>query len=407
MAEPELSEPGAGVTVTGVGVLTPAGRGVDPLWRTLSAGGALPSRIEHFDTTQAGTHLAHFVPREPGLPEPGHPDRMAALATAAVTDALADAGAPGTGTALLVATTDETGAEVSARWDGWRSSGTTPAGVPLEERVATDCGLTGQVITVATTSAAGCVALGVARRMITSGRVGRVVVCGVDVITEAGFYGLAALRTLSPHGCRPFSADRSGIRISEAAAALVIETDAPEKGRIRGRLEGVAANNLAAQPARPEAEGVAAAVRGALRQAGRLPAEVDYVNAHAAGTRHGDAAELSALHEVFGDRLLRDLPVVSSKAAIGHCQGAAGVVEAVVSLATLERGQVLPTLGLASVDPRWREYNLGQRPPGRPPEVAVSVSCGLGGVNAAVVLGAARARPSGSDAWREADAHAG
>ncbi|WP_225827703.1 beta-ketoacyl synthase N-terminal-like domain-containing protein [Streptomyces naphthomycinicus] len=396
---------GAGVAVTGVGVLTPAGRGIAPLWRTLSAGGARPLPIEHFDTAQAGTGLAHFVPHEPGLPGPGHPERMSALATAAVTDALADAGARGEGTALILATTDETGAEVSGRWDGWQTGGTTPRGVPLEERVAAACGLTGQVITVATTSAAGCVALGVARRMITSGRVRRVVVCGVDVITEAGFYGLAALRTLSPHGCRPFSADRSGIRISEAAAALVIEPDTPEGGRARGRLEGVAANNLAAQPARPEAEGVAAAVRGALRQAGRRPAEVDYVNAHAAGTRHGDAAELTALWEVFGDRLLRDLPVVSSKAAIGHCQGAAGVVEAVVSLATLERGEVLPTLGLDSVDPAWREHNLGGRRPGRPPEVAVSVSCGLGGVNAAVVLGADRTGPDSAGARREVAAH--
>lgn len=251
-----------------------------------------------------------------------------------------------------------------------------PGGAPFPD---------GPVVQVGNASAAGATALGVATDLLRDGVVERVVVCGVDTVTETAFHGLASLRTLNPRGCRPFSTRRAGIRISECGAAMVLERGTAETTSGYARLRGWGSSNEASQAARPDYEGVAKAVQRALADARTGADRLDYVNAHAAGTRHGDIAELRALDEVLGDRLPK-VPVVSTKAALGHCQGAAGTVEAIMTVLTLARGEVLPTLGLEDRDPRWDHLNLGDRAPEAPPSVGMTISCGLGGSNVAVVF---------------------
>ncbi|KAA6213155.1 beta-ketoacyl synthase [Streptomyces albofaciens JCM 4342] len=379
----------AAVAVTGLGVLSPGGAGVDALWRACGSGDVAFRTVGHFDVSRTGARLAGFVPDEaagPGAPPPGDPARLPYLVHRATREALADAEARTGGagrrarTALVLGSTDSGGCPSAAAWRAWRDgrspdpgAGWSPYAPPAWD---------GPVIQVGNASAAGAAALGVGADLLRGGVADRVLVCGVDTVTETAFQGLASLRTLSPGGCRPFTTRRSGIRISECAAALVLErtADAP-----LARLRGWGSSNEASQAARPDFEGVAKAVRRALEDAGARPTELDYVNAHAAGTRHGDVAELRALEEVLGGHLPR-IPVVSSKAALGHCQGAAGTVEAIVTVLTLMRGEVLPTLGLADRDPRWDHLNLGDKRPDRPPRTALTISCGLGGSNVAVVF---------------------
>lgn len=379
----------AAVAVTGLGVLSPGGAGVDALWRACESGAVGFRTVEHFDVSRTGARVAGFVPdeaTEPGAPPPGDPARLPYLVHRATGEALADAasrtGGPGrrVRTALVLGSTDSGGCPSAAAWRAWRDGHAPDAGSGWAPYAPP--GWEGPVVQVGNASAAGATALGVGADLLRDGVADRVVVCGVDTVTETAFQGLASLRTLSPGGCRPFTTRRSGIRISECAAAVVLEhgADAP-----LARLRGWGSSNEASQAARPDSEGVAKAVRRALADAGAEPAELDYVNAHAAGTRHGDVAELRALAEVVGDHLPR-IPVVSSKAALGHCQGAAGTVEAIVTVLTLMRGEVLPTLGLADRDPRWDHLNLGDAQPGRPPRTALTISCGLGGSNVAVVF---------------------
>ncbi|MGW2262218.1 beta-ketoacyl synthase N-terminal-like domain-containing protein [Streptomyces sp. NPDC001780] len=377
------------VAVTGLGVLSPGGRGTDALWRVCERGGAAFRTVEHFDVSRTGARVAGFVPDtgDADPPAPGQPGRLPYLLHRATSDALADAEAR-TGrrhvpTALVVGTTDSGGCPSAAAWRAWRDGRAPAADAGWPPYAAP--GWDGPVIQVGNASAAGATALGVGADLVRDGVAERVLVCGVDTVTETAFQGLASLRTLSPRGCRPFSARRSGIRVSECAAAVVLERTAPDA---HAHLRGWGSSNEARQAARPDVEGLAKAVRRALRDARTAPDELGYVNAHAAGTRHGDVAELHALAEVLGDHLPR-VPVVSSKAALGHCQGAAGTVEAIVTVLTLARGQVLPTLGLADRDPRWHHLNLGDQSPGSPPETGMTISCGLGGSNVAVVFGRA------------------
>ncbi|OKJ39037.1 beta-ketoacyl-[acyl-carrier-protein] synthase family protein [Streptomyces sp. CB01580] len=377
------------VVVTGLGVLSPGGAGLDALWRACGGGEVAFRPVEHFDVSRTGAHLVGLVPEEAtgrGAPPPGHPARLPYLLHRSTDEALNDAEAR-TGrarvgrTALVLGTTDSGGFPSAAAWRAWHEGRAPAAGAAWSPYAppAWD----GPVVQVGNASAAGATALGVGADLLRDGLADRVLVCGVDTITETAFQGLASLRTLSPGGCRPFAARRSGIRISECAATVVLERTAD---RPLAHLRGWGSSNEASQAARPDFEGVAKAMRRALADARTQPEEIGYVNAHAAGTRHGDVAELRALADVLGDRLPR-IPVVSSKAALGHCQGAAGTVEAIVTVLTLLRGEVLPTLGLQDRDPRWDHLNLGDEQPDRPPQAALTLSCGLGGSNVAVVFG--------------------
>ncbi|MCK1795261.1 beta-ketoacyl synthase [Streptomyces sp. XM4193] len=387
--------------VTGLGVLSPGGVGTEALWRVCRSGDGEFREVTHFDVSRTGTRVAGFVPEEPGAPVPGEAARLPYLLHRAVTSALADArertGARDVPTALVLGTTDSGGCPGTEVWRAWAEGNSTrldagwepwaPDGAPRgDHEGGPDASFPdGPVVQVGNASAAGATALGVATDLLRDGVVERVVVCGVDTVTETAFHGLASLRTLNPRGCRPFSTRRAGIRISECGAAMVLERGGDRTTSGYARLRGWGSSNEASQAARPDYEGVAKAVQRALADARTGADRLDYVNAHAAGTRHGDIAELRALDEVLGERLPK-VPVVSTKAALGHCQGAAGTVEAIMTVLTLARGEVLPTLGLEDRDPRWDHLNLGDRAPEAPPSVGMTISCGLGGSNVAVVF---------------------
>ncbi|MFD9538605.1 beta-ketoacyl synthase N-terminal-like domain-containing protein [Streptomyces sp. NPDC060022] len=378
--------------VVGLGVVSPAGEGVERLWDVCRSGGGEFRPLTHFDASGAGAYVAGFVPRSSDTePHPGDPDRLAHLAVRAIRSALRDAGATGPGevTGLVLASTDSGGCTSTEAWRKGDRSDRSLAGGWVGE-VAAALGSDGPVLHVNTASASGASALDLGSELIGAGLADRVVVCGADTVTETAYYGLAALRALSSTGCRPFSTRRSGIRLSECAAALVLEDDGHARRRRARRhavLLGAGSSNAGSQSARPDVGGIVGAVTQALRSADLDASAVGYINAHAAGTRQGDKAEVTALREVFGPHLPR-IPVVSSKAALGHCQGAAGAVEALITVLTLSRGEILPTLGLTDIAPEWQDLNFGLGPTAAP-RVAVTTSCGLGAVNAALAFGAA------------------
>ena len=215
---------------------------------------------------------------------------------------------------------------------------------------------------------------------------------GTDALCRITFAGFDALQTLDPQGCRPFDRDRAGLTLGEGAAALVLEDI--EHARARGarviaRVLGHATTTDAHHVTAPDPEGQAAlgALRGALDAAALPPEAVDYVNAHGTGTRQNDEAEVRVLRAVFGDRLPR-IPVSSTKAQLGHCLGAAGAVEAVVTVLALDRSLLPATATLQAPDPAWSDLDLvptaGRR---QPLEVALTSSYGFGGHNVTLVLG--------------------
>ncbi len=379
--------PAAPALVSGVGVVGPCGRGPEALWRSLLGGEANRQPIAHFETHGSPISTAGLVPGEES--EAGNPGRLLDLATAAVGDALLDAGLAGEpGVALVIGTTDCGGnalaaerapADPRARFSGW-----------LAEAVAERLGLGGEAITIGSASASGGSALCVARDLLAAGEADRAVAAGADCVTESAFQGLRSLRALSAEGCRPFSAERAGIGIAEGAAALVLEApgrpDAPQAGR-RGRLLGCGASNRAGQLAVSDAAGIADALEAALADAGLEPDAIGTVNAHGPGTRRGDVTEIEALRAAFGERLA-DVALLSTKGVLWHWQGAAGVVEALACLLSHTRGTVTPTHGAAPTDPRWDDLDIVLEPRPLGPGASASISCGLGGINTAAVLAA-------------------
>ena len=253
--------------------------------------------------------------------------------------------------------------------------------------------LKGPNLSSVTACAAGTHAVSEAAKTIILGGADRMLVVGAEAaICEIGVGGFAAMKALSTrnddpkHASRPFDKDRDGFVIGEGAGALVLESLEAAKARgariyaeLIGFGESGDANHITT-PA-PEGEGAARAMKAALKMADNP--KVDYINAHGTSTKYNDWYETMAIKSVFGD----DSPLVSStKGQIGHCLGAAGATEAVISLMAMRDSIIPPTINYETPDPDCdldyvpniaREYDL---------KVVMSNSFGFGGTNGVLIF---------------------
>lgn len=197
-----------------------------------------------------------------------------------------------------------------------------------------------------------------------------------------------AMRVIARDACRPFSKDRNGMVLGEGAAALVLERldDAKARGaNILAVLRGFGANADAGHIVQPDRDSVARAMQLALRQADLSPEDIGHINAHGTGTPVNDRTEAAAIASVFGD----NTPYVSAtKAATGHTLGAAGAVEAVISVSGLAQGWIPPTLNYLGRDPECAPLNLTTAPDAIsfPHRAVISNSFAFGGLNAVLVF---------------------
>ena len=273
-------------------------------------------------------------------------------------------------------------------------------GTPLSTAasvVSQALGIHGPQVTVSTACSSSALAIALAAETIRRGEAEIALALGTDGLCRLTYAGFDALQALDPDRCRPFDRDRRGLSLGEGAGALVLE-DA-DHARARGaRARAVLLGHGTATDAHhptaphPEGRGALAALRGALADA-QLPVEaIDYVNAHGTGTPQNDAMEVGVLRAVLGPRLAR-IPVSSTKSQLGHCLGAAGAIEAVVTALALDEGIVPPTVGLRAPDPAWADLDLVRAPGRRAPlAAALTSSYGFGGHNVTLVLGRAEAR---------------
>jgi 3-oxoacyl-[acyl-carrier-protein] synthase II len=256
--------------------------------------------------------------------------------------------------------------------------------------VALALGVTGEVFSTNAACASATQAIGMAMARIQAGAADVMLAGGADELhpTAALTFDVVGgsssayndRPTLTP---RPFDRDRDGIVVGEGAGILVLESrdHAVARGApILAEILGYGTTCDAHHMANPEPQGMRACVRRALSAAGLPPEAIDYVNAHATGTRVGDAAEAEALYDIFGDRC----PVSSSKGHLGHLLGACGAVEAAIVVEALRRGRVPATHNLEHPDvhPLW----LPAAPIDHPMETVLSTNFAFGGINAALVL---------------------
>jgi 3-oxoacyl-[acyl-carrier-protein] synthase-1 len=189
-----------------------------------------------------------------------------------------------------------------------------------------------------------------AARLVSAGMLERAVAGGCDGLCRFVLNGFTSLRIVDPLACRPFDEHRCGLTLGEAGAFLVLESEAAAARRGARALAaiggwGVANDSFHQTASSPGGDGAFTAMGAALRSARLRPSEVGWVNAHGTATENNDLSEGRALLRLFG----ADLPPFSStKAATGHTMGAAGAVEAVISVLALERGMIFPNLNFST-----------------------------------------------------------
>ncbi|MEU9481746.1 beta-ketoacyl-[acyl-carrier-protein] synthase family protein [Streptomyces sp. NPDC048191] len=395
------------VAVTGLGLITPAGDGTRPTWEEVCRGrpaaaadprlSGLP--VDFSCSLQEATALGRGAPARSSW-------RMSPVVKAAVSashDAVVDAGldtaswdATRVGVVVGCGIGDLTQWRIQAlRLVDKGPISVSPLTMPMAlpnmpaGEVALSLGIHGPSLATATACASGASALMTARGLLTSGLCDIVLAGGaemaVDPLTMAAFHRMGALSTRSHDisgASRPFSPERDGFVMSEGAAILVLERtrDAAARGRRpRAYLAGCGASTDAYHPTSPHPQGAGSeiALCQALRDAGLAPADIDHVNAHATSTPLGDAAEAAMI-----SRALPHGPTVTApKGVLGHALGAAGAIEAALTVLTIEHQLVPPT---ANLDGAAAEGTLNHvTDKARPQRVAAAISnsFGFGGHN--------------------------
>ncbi|WOB08984.1 beta-ketoacyl-[acyl-carrier-protein] synthase family protein [Piscinibacter gummiphilus] len=236
---------------------------------------------------------------------------------------------------------------------------------------------------VSTACSSSAKVFGTAARLMQLGLIDAAVVGGVDSLCLTTLYGFNSLELLSDEICRPWDGARKGLSIGEAAAFALLERESTHP---QGWLLGVGESNdgYHMSTPHPEGAGAIAAMRAALASAGLQPGDIDYINLHGTATPSNDAAEDNAVRQVFGTAT----PASSTKGATGHTLGAAGGVEAAISLLALQHGLMPAGLNVQDRDPALQlDYLLSNRE--GPVKRVLSNSFGFGGSNASLVFGSA------------------
>jgi 3-oxoacyl-[acyl-carrier-protein] synthase II len=242
---------------------------------------------------------------------------------------------------------------------------------------------------IANACASGTNAIGHAAECIRSGRYQRVLTGGYDAISELVFVGFDSLQAATPEKCRPFDSERSGMVLGEGAAILALENMAAAEARGVTILAevigyGLSTDNHHLTQPNPSGSGARQAMEQALGRAGLGPDAIDYINAHGTATPFNDAAEGKAIAELFGR-----VPVSSTKGMMGHSLGAAGAIEAVISILALRDQMLPPNINFRAPDSSLELNIVANEARSAKIQTVLSNSFGFGGTNASLILRAA------------------
>lgn len=396
------------VAITGMGAVTAAGMGVDALWQAVRHGEPKVSRLEGDAFARSHVRIAarspfdmaeHFTSTQIRTL-----DRFSALAIAAAREAITAANAEpstwGDRVALIIGT-GIGGIETTASMYGSFTAGTRgdPMAIPKIMPNAAACqvamafGITGTLLATAGACSSSAQAIGLGLQLIRAGIVDRAIVGGSEaMVIPSSMLAWEMLRVLTPTAQRPFSKGRDGMMMGEGAGVMVLERLdlAEERGApIVGMVRGYGTTSDAKDLLRADPMRSSAAISRGLADAGLTPADIAYCNAHGTATIANDVAEAEALSLVFGAGMDK-LAVSSTKPIHGHLIGAAGAVEAIVTVKALNDGIAPPTINFLEPDPAMHPINCvpntAQSISGR---IGISNSFAFGGINCSLVLSAA------------------
>jgi 3-oxoacyl-[acyl-carrier-protein] synthase II len=405
------------VVVTGLGLVTPLGIGLEKNWQALVAGQSGIRKIDRFPNIDAfASRIAGQVPdfRAEDFIEPKEIKKMdlfiqysVAAASMAMEHSgfkidLQEAESVGVIIGVGLCGIDTIEATERAYLDGGPRK-ISPFFIPkvisnlAPGQIAIRHGAKGVNWTPTSACASGTHAIGEAFHLIRRGLQDAVIAGGAEsAITPLGVGGFSAMKALSTRNdeperaSRPFDKERDGFVIAEGSGVLILEERdrALKRGaKIYAEVIGYGANGDAhhmTAPA-PEGEGAARCMRLSLKDAGIAPSEVDYINAHGTSTEYNDANETQAIKKVFGEQAFK-LAVSSTKSMTGHLLGAAGAVEGVFSVLALRHGIIPPTINYENPDPDCDLDYVPNQARRANIRVALSNSFGFGGTNACVIF---------------------
>lgn len=404
------------VVVTGVGIITPLGIGVEKSWEGLLAGKSGIRRITQFDSSQFPTKIAGevegFNPEDYiEIKEIKKMDRFIQFAVAAAHIALEDSG-------LKIAddNAERVGVIVGSGIGGLSSleryhtvltekgpRKITPFFIPMliinlaSGQISIIFGAKGPNSAVATACATGSHAIGDAFKIIQRGDADVMIAGGAEsVITPLGIGGFNAMRALSTRNdepekaSRPFDIDRDGFIMGEGAGIVILESleSAVTRGaKIYAEIVGygMTADAYHITAPSPEGEGAVRCMKMTLQDAGVNPSDINYINAHGTATRYGDELETIGIKTVFGEHAYK-IPVSSTKSMTGHLLGASGGVEAVISVLCICNDIVPPTINLDNPDPECDLDYVPHQSRKMSVHYALTNSFGFGGTNACLLF---------------------
>ncbi len=420
------------VVVTGMGIVSPLGVGLDPVWSRLIAGDSGAGLIEKFDTGAMPCKIAAEVPKSNGYGggaaagdaafnaddwvEPREQRRMDDFMVY--------------GVAAAQMAFDDSGLELKSDEERERAGVMTGSGIGglqgierevlvLNEKgprrvspffitgnlinlvsgqISIRLGMKGPNHAVVTACSSGAHAIGDAARLIAFDDADVMLAGGAESsICPIGFAGFASCKALTTHfnetpekASRPYDKDRDGFMMGEGSGFLVLEEYERAKARgakIYGEVIGYGLSGDAYHITAPaeDGDGGYRSMRMALKRAGLEPKDIDYVNAHGTSTPVGDEIELRAVERLFGDASA-NLVMSSTKSSVGHLLGAAGAVEAIFCLLAMRDGIAPPTLNLDNPSVETPINLAANKAVKRPINVALSNSFGFGGTNASLVM---------------------
>ena len=407
------------VVITGMGVISALGCSVEKMWANLLAGTSVAHRLTRFDPSpylvQIGCEVHDFKVEDYAeyidYKEARRIDPFVQFAIAATAQAIKQAGLK-----IDESNTDDVGVLIGSGiggmvtiQQGFRtlfekgpmrvSPFTGPYMIPdmASGQVAITFGARGPNFSIASACATGSNAIGEAYEIIKRGDAQAMITGGGESpLTEFGlaaFHRTTALSTRNDdpaHASRPFDAKRDGFVFGEGTGVLIFES--LEFARARGakivaEIVGYGATDDAYHISAPAAGGTGAAkaMARALKKAGLVPEQVDYINAHGTSTPLNDVAETQAIKTVFGEYAYK-LQINSSKSMLGHTLGAAGAIEAIVSIKTIETGMIHPTINYEFPDPQCDLDYVPNKARVANVRVALSNSFGFGGHNGVVIF---------------------
>jgi 3-oxoacyl-[acyl-carrier-protein] synthase II len=409
------------IAVTGMGVITSLGQGLQDNWAALTSGTSGIHKITRFPTEGLSTRISGTVDFI-DVPADNAVERSYAFARETTAEALAQAGLSGHFEGPLFLAAPPVEPEWSARFaladrappaqaegDAYDRFLTAMRERPdlafleavqfgsISERLSDTFGTRGLPVTLSTACASGATAIQLGVEAIRQGRTDRSLVVATDgsVSAEAliRFSLLSALSTQNDppeKASKPFSKDRDGFVIAEGAATLVLESleSAISRGaKVLGILKGCGekADHFHRTRSSPDGGPAIATIRAALEDAGMDESGIGYINAHGTSTPENDKMEYGSMLAVFADRL-KDIPVSSNKSMIGHTLTAAGAVEAVFSIQTMLTGTLPPTINYVNPDPTIMLDVVPNQKRDQQVRAVLSNSFGFGGQNASLVM---------------------